>query len=351
MPKINRILGIETSCDDTSVAILDNQGFVLGMESAHQDHDHSLYGGIVPEVASRNHTHTLIPLIIKVCETSKISLADIEGIAVTNRPGLIGALIVGVTTAKSLAMSLGIPIIGVNHLEGHLLAAFLKDDSYEIDPAISFPFIALAVSGGHTSLYIVHGLGKYQVIGRTRDDAAGEAFDKFAKVLGFEFPGGVKIDKLSVGGDPNYFNFPRGMISKESFDMSFSGLKSAGMRFFESTSKEIIQQNINSICASFQEAIVDTLIEKVGLAVKKYGIKNVVITGGVSANSRLRAKSLEWAQRRNIRLAIPPLRYCTDNAAMIALAGLYRMQSGQFSDCTMGPSPDYLIDDFMIGSV
>lgn len=347
MPQIQRVLAIETSCDDTSVAVVNSDNLVLSMESANQDKDHSLYGGIVPEIASRNHTLTLLPLINRVLEKANMKLVDVDGIAVTNRPGLIGALIVGLTSAKSLAMSLNIPFIGVNHLEGHLLAPFLRDESYAPPENFGYPFLALAVSGGHTSLYIVHALGKYEIIGRTKDDAAGEAFDKFAKILGFEFPGGVKIDHLSQTGNPEFVAFPRGMISDKSLDMSFSGMKSAGMRYVQGLTEDEKTKNMNSICASFQECIVDTLLAKLDLAYRTYKIKNVVLTGGVSANSRLRAKTQDWANRRKITLAIPPLRYCTDNAAMIGLAGIQRLNLGEVSTMATGPKPDYLKSDFV----
>ncbi|MCK6599436.1 MAG: tRNA (adenosine(37)-N6)-threonylcarbamoyltransferase complex transferase subunit TsaD [Bdellovibrionaceae bacterium] len=344
--KIELILAIETSCDDTSVALVNSEGYVVNMLSANQDLAHSPYGGIVPEIASRNHTFNLIPLIDELLTKSQLELKQIQGIAVTNRPGLIGALIVGLTTAKSLSQALGIPLIGVNHLEGHLLAPFVRDAQYTPPSDFSFPFIALAISGGHTSLYLAHDFSKYQIIGRTKDDAAGEAFDKFAKMLGFEFPGGVKIDKLSKGGNPTTFDFPRSMIFDESLDMSFSGLKSAGHRFVEKNSKNFIEENISDICASFQEAIVDVLIAKLDLACKKFKIKRVVVTGGVSANSRLREKVEQWSYRKKIQFAIPPLRYCTDNAAMIGYVGVNRLNRGEKSEMNLGPSPDFLTSDF-----
>lgn len=346
MPDIKLILAIETSCDDTSVALVNREGEVIQLLSANQDLAHSPYGGIVPEIASRNHTFNLLPLIDELLVKAGYGLKQIEGIAVTNRPGLIGALIVGITTAKSLAQALNIPLIGVNHLEGHLLAPFLRDQEYQMPEGFDFPFIALAISGGHTSLYLAHEFRKYQIIGTTKDDAAGEAFDKFAKMLGFEFPGGVKIDKLSQGGNPRAFEFPRSMILEDNLDMSFSGLKSAGHRFVEKNSTEFIQENLSDICASFQEAIVDVLISKLAKACRKYQISKAIVTGGVSANSRLRYKVSEWSQKNKVMIAIPPLRYCTDNAAMIGYVGIKRLNLNERSSMNLGPHPDFLKTDF-----
>lgn len=344
--KIKLVLGIETSCDDTSVSLVNDEGEVIYTISANQDSEHSPYGGIVPEIASRNHTFNLIPQIDQLLKKANKELKDLQGIAVTNRPGLIGALIVGLTTAKSLAHSLNIPIIGVNHLEGHLMAPFLRDSSYLPNEKLQFPFVALAISGGHTSIYLVHEFMKYEILGMTKDDAAGETFDKFAKMIGFEFPGGSKIDKFAKGGNVAAFAFPRSMINEDTLDMSFSGLKSAGHRFVEKYGIEYINNHLSDVCASFQEAIVDVLMAKLDLACKKYKIKNVVVTGGVSANSRLRERVQDWAQKRKIEFAIPPLRYCTDNAAMIGLVGLKRMNLGEFSDMNLAPSPEYWPSDF-----
>lgn len=344
---MRRVLAVETSCDDTSVAIVENSARVLIQVSFTKDLDHAKYGGIVPEIASRNHTYALLPLIEQALEKSKLTWADIDGLAVTNRPGLIGALIVGLVTVKSLAMSLGKPFLGVNHLEGHLLAPFLNDDQYK--PAFGFenPYVALAVSGGHTSLYLVQGLGKYKILGTTQDDAAGEAFDKFGKMMGFGFPGGVLVDRTSVGGNPAQFPFPRSMIHDDSLNMSFSGLKSAAQRLLQDMGTDAMQAKKADLCASFQEAVVDVLLAKLEKAVVLHKVKHVVVTGGVSANSRLRARAEGLCRTKGWQLAIPPLRYCTDNAAMMGLVGVLRMQMGEKSSLDLGPSPASLEGDFI----
>ena len=262
MPQFNTVLSVESSCDDTSVAIVKNDGYVVCQVSANQDLEHAPFGGVVPEIASRNHSIALLPLIQHVLEKSQLTWKDIDGLAVTNRPGLIGSLIVGIMTVKAISQSYNIPLIGVNHLEGHLLAPFLKDESYQPPADFDYPYIALAVSGGHTSLYWVQALGKYTIIGTTKDDAAGEAFDKFAKMLGLGFPGGFLVDKNSKDGKTDAYDFPRSLILENNLLMSFSGLKSSAARLIEKLTDEEKTQNKADLCASFQEAIVDVLLNK-----------------------------------------------------------------------------------------
>lgn len=340
------VLAIETSCDDTSVALVQADGFVLNLVSANQDLAHKPFGGIVPEIASRNHTLQLLPLV-ELCLQGR-SLSSVDGIAVTSRPGLIGSLLVGVVTAKTLALTLKKPFIGVNHLEAHILAPFLKDDDYQKPKGFDFPYVALAVSGGHSHFYKVHELARYEVIGQTVDDAAGEAFDKFAKMLGLGFPGGAKVDQLAKGGDSERFSFPRGLINSKDLNLSFSGLKTSALRLLGSMSPQKIIANQADLCASFQEAVVEVLVKKLDLAQEQSGFKNAAICGGVSANSRLRLQALEWANAKGVNLAIPPLRYCTDNAAMVGLAGVWRMSRGEFSDQSLGPSAGHNPSDFIV---
>jgi N6-L-threonylcarbamoyladenine synthase len=305
-----------------------------------------MYGGIVPEIAARNHSIALIPLIEEAFKKANMTWADVQGITVTNRPGLVGALIVGLVTAKSLAQSKNLPFLGVNHLEGHLLAPFLKDSQYSPPEDFDYPYVGLAISGGHTSLYQIKGLGDYRVLGATKDDAAGECFDKFGKLAGLGFPGGVRIDQTAKTGNPHAYEFPRSMIHDDTFDMSFSGLKSAGQRMINQLGPEKVKENLPDLCASFQEAIVDVLIAKLDRAARVLKAKRVILTGGVSANSRLRARAEEWAAKKGLRLVIPPLRYCTDNAAMIGYVGALRMARGETSELDLGPSPHVLETDF-----
>ena len=342
---IKKLLAVETSCDDTSVAIVQDDGYVIHQLSASQDKEHELYGGIVPEIASRNHSLVLLRLIEKCLAEANLNFAEIDGFAVTNRPGLIGSLIVGIMTVKSLAHSLKKPFIGVNHLEGHLLAPFLKDQSYAPTQDFNYPFLALAVSGGHSSIYLVNGPSDYTIVGMTKDDAAGEAFDKFGKMVGLGFPGGVRVDQMSKTGDPKAFAFPRSLVHEESLMMSFSGLKSSAHRLVTGMGQDEIKNRLADLCASFQESIVDVLISKLQQASNYYKIKSLVITGGVSANSRLRERC-EQLKSKGFQIVIPPLCYCTDNAAMIGYAGILQLNRGRQSDLNLGPQTNSMETDF-----
>lgn len=341
------ILGIETSCDDTSVALVDDQGYVKTLVSVNQDGVHRPFGGVVPEVASRQHTEQLLPLIDRAMTDAGIEWSQIRGLAVTSRPGLIGSLLVGVVTAKTLSLVHELPLVGVNHIEGHLLAPLLRDTSYTPPRDFAFPYLGLAVSGGHTHLFKVEGPGQCTLLGHTVDDAAGEAFDKFAKMLLLGFPGGMRVDQGAKDGDPKAFAFPRGLMHDETLNFSFSGLKTAALRQIESMDPHERELHKADLCASYQEAIVEVLIAKLEKAARQTGLKNWTVTGGVSANSRLRSKAAEAAIRRKAVLALPPLKYCTDNAAMIALAGLYKMRLGQVSDQELTPSASSLPGDWL----
>lgn len=345
---IKKVLAVETSCDDTSVAIVDSSAQVLTQVSLTKDLDHAIFGGIVPEIASRNHSTALLPLVDEALRKSKLDWSDIDGLAVTNRPGLMGALIVGLVTVKSLAIAKEKPMIGINHLEGHLLAPFLKDETYQPSFQFGEPYIALAVSGGHTTIYLVEGLGRYKILGATLDDAAGEAFDKFGKMLGLGFPGGVLVDQWALNGDAKKFQLPRSMIHDETLNMSFSGLKSAGQRLIQELGPEETEKNRADLCASYQQAILDVLLTKLEKAVARYKLKKIVITGGVSANSGLRKQVELLAAKKSWTVAIPPVRYCTDNAAMIGLVGILRLQAGERHDFDLGPSPSNWDNDFEV---
>ncbi len=344
------VLAIETSCDDTSVAVVTETGFVRHVISANQNKAHEIFGGIVPEIASRNHTHHLLPLVDVCLRHAGVTLAEIDGIAVTSCPGLIGSLMVGVVTAKSIALAAGKPFIGINHLEGHLLAPFLSDDDYQPPAEFSYPYIALAISGGHTSLYRIDAVGEYQVLGATIDDAAGEAFDKFGKMVGLGFPGGVRVDQHAGHGRSDRFVFVRAMMHEEHLNFSFSGMKASAQRVVQglsATEKEELASDLThkeprhgvlaDLCAGFQEAVVDVLLDRLARAVARHGVRRAVLTGGVSANSSLRARAAQWASAEGVQLVVPPIRYCTDNAAMIGFAGILRMGKGEFSEQTLGP--------------
>jgi len=312
------VLGIESSCDDTSAAVLENGSLVLSNIIRDQNSTHSKYGGVVPEIAGRCHIESIDCVITDALNQSKTSLEQIDLIAVTAGPGLVSSLLVGVNTAKALAYALQKPLVGVNHLEGHLLAIFLQEE-------VEFPFIALTVSGGHTDLYRVNGFGDYKILGRTRDDAAGESFDKVAKMLCLGFPGGPFIEQKALLGNPLAHKFPRAYLEKNSLDFSFSGLKTSVRNvILKRDAKKIHDLSDSDIAAGFQDAVIDVLTEKVVLACKKEKVDRIVVTGGVAANTALRKRITKVANLDGLEYFFPKPKYCTDNAAMIACAGYYK---------------------------
>ena len=327
-----RVLGIETSCDETGVAIYDTAftgGRGLLADALYsQIAMHAEYGGVVPELASRDHTRKLLPLIEQVLKDAQLTRQDLDGIAYTAGPGLVGALMVGASTAHGMAKALNIPVLGVHHMEGHLLAPMLEDDAPE------FPFVALLVSGGHTQLVEVQGLGHYQLLGESVDDAAGEAFDKAAKMLGLAYPGGPLVAKLAEQGNPKRFRFPRPMTDRPGLDFSFSGLKThtlTAIRQLEAAG-ELDEQSKADIARAFEEAVVDTLVIKCRRALDQTGLKRIVMAGGVSANTRLRERLALETQKRQARAYYPRGRFCTDNGAMIAYVGAQRLAAGERDD-------------------
>ncbi len=318
-----KVLAIESSCDDTAAAVIHN-GAVLSNIVTSQDDVHQIYGGVVPELASRAHMTAIAPTIQRALDDASATLDDIEGVGATCGPGLIGSLLVGLCTAKTIAYAKQIPFVGINHLEGHLL-------SVQLETAVAFPYVALLASGGHTSLYFARGFGSYELLGSTRDDAAGEAFDKVAKVLGMTYPGGRLVDELASKGDPTAHRFPRAKLKERKgrlpFDFSFSGIKTAVAFHVRDHATQPDQRA--DVAASFQEAVVDMLVTNAIGATQSVDAPTLVVAGGVSANSRLRQRILEEGSCQGIDVIIPPLRYCTDNAAMIGLAAERRLEAGQ----------------------
>lgn len=316
-------MGIETSCDETSVSILKDQRDVLVNLVSSQIDTHKLFGGVVPEIASRMHLEAINPLIEKALLDAKLNYSDLDLIAVTKGPGLIGALLVGISAAKALSIATGKDIIGVNHMQGHICANYIADKNLEP------PFVTLVVSGGHTYLCVVKSYTDYEVIGTTRDDAAGETFDKVARSIGLGYPGGVKIDKLAKEGNSQAIDFPRAWLEKDSFDFSFSGLKTAVLNFVNESKMKNNEINKADIAASFQEAVMDVLVTKSMRLIDESGIKKFAISGGVAANSRLRELCTKECAKRNVKFFYPPIELCGDNAAMIAVAGFLNYQNGK----------------------
>lgn len=330
-----RILGLETSCDETGVAIFDTQRGLLADALFSQVDIHVEYGGVVPELASRDHVRKTLPLVQQVMRDAGISPGDLDGIAYTAGPGLVGALMVGATLAQTLAWTWGIPALGVHHMEGHLLAPMLEDVRPE------YPFVALLVSGGHTQLVRVDGIGRYQLLGESLDDAAGEAFDKAAKMLGLPYPGGPHIARLAEAGDAGRFDFPRPMVNRPGLDFSFSGLKTFTLNTVKACREAtgLTEQDKSDIARAFEEAVVATLVIKCRRALEQEGLSTLVMAGGVSANRNLRAQLRSALGKVGAQVFYPAARFCTDNGAMIAYAGAQRLAAGQVDGPTTTVRP------------
>ena len=316
------VLAIESSCDETAAAVVCNGRRVLSNIIASQIDIHKIYGGVVPEIASRKHIKCITPVIDEALKSAGVTLQDIDAVCVTYGPGLVGSLLVGVGAAKAIAYAAGKPLVGVHHIGGHISANYIEHP--ELEP----PFMCLVVSGGHTNIVEVKDYGVYDIIGRTRDDAAGEAFDKVARTIGLGYPGGPKIDKIAKEGDPSTVRFPRGTIDGAPFDFSFSGIKSAVLNYVNGCNMKNEEYNTADIAASFQEAVVEVLVDRTILAVKERGYDRVVMAGGVACNSALRKAMSEACEADNLKLYYPSPVLCTDNAAMIGAAGYYEYMKG-----------------------
>ncbi len=335
------VLGIETSCDETGVAVYDSERGLLSDCLYSQVDIHARYGGVVPELASRDHVRKTLPLINEVLATAGIEKQNLDGIAYTAGPGLVGALLVGAAIGRSLGMGLGIPTLGVHHMEGHLLAPMLEEDPPE------FPFVALLVSGGHTQLVQVDGIGRYRMLGESLDDAAGEAFDKVGKMLGLPYPGGPRVAALAEKGNPGVFDFPRPMVNRPGLDFSFSGLKTYVRNTIDEhrdSEDRLDDQLAADIARAFEEAVVSTFVIKCRRALEQTGLRSLIIAGGVSANLRLRAGLGEMVEQLGSRLYYAKPRFCTDNGAMIAYAGCQRLLAGESDDLAIVARPRWPLD-------
>lgn len=328
------LLAIESSCDETAASVVRNGREVLSNVIYSQIDLHTLYGGVVPEIASRKHIEKINQVIEQALKEVGMTLRQMDGIAVTYGPGLVGPLLVGVSSAKAISFATGIPLIGVHHIEGHISANFIENK--ELEP----PFVCLVVSGGHSHLVIVKDYGEYEIIGRTRDDAAGEAFDKVARAIGLGYPGGPKIDKLSREGNPDAIHFPRAKVEDNPYDFSFSGLKSAVLNYLNSCEMKGIEVNRADVAASFQKAVIDVLVEHALEAVKEYGFDKFAIAGGVASNQSLRNAFEKECSKRKIQFYHPSPIFCTDNAAMIGVAGYYEFIKGIRSGLDLNAVPN-----------
>ncbi len=339
MTKDNYILAIETSCDETAAAIVKNGREILSNVIFSQIDLHKLYGGVVPEIASRKHIEKINQVIEEALTAAGVTLQEVDAIGVTYGPGLVGALLVGVAEAKAISFATGKPLVGVHHIEGHISANYIENKNLEP------PFLCLVVSGGHTHLVLVKTYGEYQIIGKTRDDAAGEAFDKVARAIGLGYPGGPKIDKLAKEGNQEAIAFPRAQIEGSPYDFSFSGLKSAVLNYINSMEMKNMEVNRADVAASFQNAVVDVLVNRTVTAAKDYDMKKVAIAGGVAANSTLRMAMAEACKENGLDFYYPSLIYCTDNAAMIGTAAYYEFIKGVRSGLELNAVPNLKIGE------
>lgn len=330
-------LALESSCDETAAAIVKDGREVMANIVASQIDLHSRFGGVVPELAARKHVEAINVVVAEALATADTSLSEIEGIVVTRGPGLIGALLVGLSFAKALAVGRHLPLVGVHHIEGHILAPLLER-------RIKFPFLALAVSGGHTHLYRVDGIGHYQILGRTLDDAAGEAFDKIAKLLGLGYPGGVLIDQLAAQGNPAAIDFPRPMLHRDNLDFSFSGMKTAVRHYVEKEGIPSTNDQLADLAASFQAAVVEVLCHKSRRALHETGLRRMVVAGGVACNSGLRDGMRQLAAELQVEIVFPAPQFCGDNAAMLAVAGDYYLENGQHSPLEINAVANWPLD-------
>ena len=339
-----KVLGIETSCDETGIAIYDDEQGLIANQLYSQIKLHADYGGVVPELASRDHIRKTVPLIQAALKEANLTSADIDGVAYTAGPGLVGALMVGASIGRSLAYAWNVPAVAVHHMEGHLLAPMLEDNPPQ------YPFVALLVSGGHTQLISVTGIGQYRLMGESIDDAAGEAFDKTAKLLGLDYPGGAKLSKLAEQGDSSRFHFPRPMTDRPGLDFSFSGLKTAAANTIHqyNQSVDLDEQTKADIARAFEDALVDTLLIKSRRALEQAGFNRLVIAGGVSANKTLRNKLAELMAQRKGQVYYPRIEFCTDNGAMIAYAGMIHLKQQQYSDLAINVRPRWPLSELNV---